>query len=210
MADRYAFIPVLGPAEPGEVKTAPEFVPDAAGQSGAYFWLDDRGEARLSGARRSVRGRLLARLRPLDPGRSSAHRRAGVLVPLVPELRVNGVRPLQLRVIQPGDLLATGSHHWLVARRHTPALEPPPPEIADSPCPVCGLELSAARTVVAHECGLFFHLDNPDGDPESETELNCFLTAGTCGQCRRPVTFEERLVPEPAAWRMGAGKGAKR
>jgi hypothetical protein len=64
--------------------------------------------------------------------------------------------------------------------------------------------------VVAHECGLFFHLENPDGDPESETELNCFLTASTCSQCRRPVRFAECFVPEPAEWRMVARNGAKR
>ena len=59
---------------------------------------------------------------------------------------------------------------------------------------------SSLRISCACVCGTYYHLQNPAGDPQSETELNCYLAAPFCInlKCGRPRQLLDQLIPDPA------------
>lgn len=110
-------------------------------------------------------------------------------------LQLNGVPVLPVASLEPGHLLAVGSHRWLVASLWKPTPRPAPLAVMNSDCPVCGAPLSAAP-VVQCPCGRYMHLEKPT-EPNDPQALNCYLLAGTCGLCGRPPSLEPSLLPEP-------------
>jgi len=116
------------------------------------------------------------------------------LIPRSRLLIVNGIRPMPLVALERGDLLAHGTHHWMVASLWVPVPITAPKSVAKRECPVCGAQLDMAP-VLQCSCGRYYHLEDPD-DPENPKKLNCYL-ASPCGLCRREPALEPRLVPEP-------------
>lgn len=144
-------------------------------------------------ARRSgSRGVVVAELRSLDSSAGAAW----WLTPRTPSLAVNGVPPLSLAALDPGDLLSIDSHWWWVSSLWRTEPGPAPPAVADRPCPVCGGPLKAAP-VCQCPCGRFFHLESPENTAD-EQALNCYL-AGPCGLCGRQPSLDPVLCPEPPA-----------
>lgn len=135
-----------------------------------------------------------ARLRVVSPC-SYALPPTAFLTPLSKDLYVNGARPFGLKLVKPGDMIALRRTHLLLVRRFRASPQVAPPELADKFCPVCGLLLSAASICMC-ACGVWSHLQNPAGDPSSETELNCFLASPSCS-CGRDKHLEEELIPNP-------------
>ena len=119
----------------------------------------------------------------------------GWLVSRSPRLAVNGIRPLWLGRLEPGDLFSYGSRHWLVVVEWTPEPQPAPPHLAERPCPVCGGPLGLAPTCQCPCGGPYCHLENPAA-PDDPKALNCYLRA-PCGSCKHEHTLQPTLVPEP-------------
>jgi len=111
------------------------------------------------------------------------------------QLTVNGIRPLSLCALEPGDLIAVKQEYWMVTVLWTPEPEPVPEKLADRDCPVCGGKLKLAP-VIPCACGRYYHLENPQ-EPDNTELLNCYLTSGACGMCHREPTLEQQLIPEP-------------
>lgn len=114
------------------------------------------------------------------------------LVPKSAVMELNGIRPLPLATIEPGDLLTAGNRCWLVTMLWTLQPAPAPEHVAARECPVCGGPLSLAP-VVRCPCGRYYHLEKPD-DPGDSQSLNCFLT-GPCGVCHREASLEPKFLP---------------
>jgi hypothetical protein len=109
-------------------------------------------------------------------------------------LMINGLRPLSLTILQPGDLLSIEDRQWLVVAEWTPEPQQAPAGVADRPCPVCAGALGLAQ-VVQCPCGRYTHLEKP-AEPGDPNALNCFLAA-RCSVCEREPTLEPRLIPQP-------------
>ena len=107
----------------------------------------------------------------------------------------NGVRPLPLAIVEPGDLLAVDDRRWLVTELWQPVPAPAPERIAEKECSVCGGRLKLAP-VIQCPCGRYYHLEHPEspGDPQA---LNCYLTAGMCGLCERKPSLTPQFLPPP-------------
>lgn len=110
-------------------------------------------------------------------------------------LAINGVPPLPLAALEPGDLLSVGPAWWLVTSPWAAEPQPAPEELSQRPCPVCGGALGLAP-VAQCTCGRYYHLESPGA--EGDDVLNCFLS-GPCGLCNRQPTLDEILWPEPPA-----------
>jgi hypothetical protein len=119
-------------------------------------------------------------------------------VPLDRGLRLNGLAPLGLRAMHPGDVLSFKGASLLLVRRFRPEPAPVPEPLAAKPCPVCGEELRAAPAC-ACECGSRMHLEAPEEGPESRRSLNCYLSVRICKKCGKETGLEERLIPEPGS-----------
>jgi hypothetical protein len=117
------------------------------------------------------------------------------LVPRHASLAINGVAPLPLAALEPGDLLSVGPAWWLVASLWEPEPGPAPAELAEKQCPVCGGALALAP-VCQCPCGRYYHLESPGASPADDEVLNCYL-AGPCGLCGRQPTLEPVLWPDP-------------
>src|SRR2546428_123367 len=91
-----------------------------------------------------------------------AHGAAWYLIPRHPGLQIDGLTPLGLVALQPGQLLTLGSVSWLITTQWQPQCEPTPAEVADKSCPVCGMPLQLAPTIECI-CGRRYHLEKPDG-----------------------------------------------
>jgi hypothetical protein len=154
---------------------------------------------------------LLARLRVVPP--ANAARPPGIVV--VPAsgalLLINGFQAFGLRVAKPGDLVSVvspGRADWLLVERLRVEPHPAPAALAAKPCSLCGLPLAEAPIATCACGGLHLHCQNPHGDPDSETELNCFLREETCSRCGRPRRLGEHLVPDPETLGWPAGAAA--
>jgi len=60
--------------------------------------------------------------------------------------------------------------------------------------------------VVQCACGRWTHLERPE-QPQSPDALNCYLAAGTCGDCGRAATLKPQIVPEPPEKLLPAAAG---
>jgi hypothetical protein len=170
---------------------------------GHVLRVDREGVARLNRSSRSSRtgrDRAVARIKVVDASRG-ALRSGLVIVPLVPDLRVNGLRPPGIKIASPGDVVACDQDAWMMVIRFVPELEPIPAEIATRACPTCGVALGEAEQGVRHVCGTWFHCERLDGDPRSPDEVNCYLGATTCPTCQWPLKPGVTWIPDPAAWR---------
>lgn len=114
------------------------------------------------------------------------------LVPHSRNVALNGVRPLSLAVVEPGDLLTAGTHRWLITTLWSPQSAPAPEAIKNRECPVCGGKLEVAP-VVRCPCGRYYHLEKPD-DPDNKDALNCYLS-GACSVCHRAPSLEPVFLP---------------
>lgn len=157
-------------------------------------WVTPRGELRPKPTRKRSKGRARPLLTLLcrDGG---APQPSWLMLPLDRDLLHNGVRPLPLAVLQPGDVLAVGEYRWFAAEVWQASPFPAPASVAERECPVCGGYLSAAN-VVQCPCGRYYHLEMPE-DPDNENALNCYLTAGECGLCHKEPSLEPQFLPTP-------------
>jgi len=177
-------------------------------QSGLGMWCDKDGTLRVSPLdghgrssgkptkRRSSRGRKGPRLAVTVKCVLEDSSAAWYGVPQTTDVGVNSLgRPFPLFRLEPGTLFSVGQHCWWVTEAWQLKPQPAPPEIAESPCPVCGSKLSVAPVVhcPGQNCGRWTHLEQPG----SEEALNCYLLSDKCGGCLHPTTLEPVLVPEP-------------
>jgi hypothetical protein len=178
---------------------------DHAPGAGAALVQDDDGdmavvEGDLAGLPGKVRGSVLAVLRIL-PRRQAAAPPEAVVVPAEggAPILLNGIRPLGLGVLGPGDVLSVGGENWLAVRRFRAEPGPAPPEVASKSCPVCGMALSLAACAM-HHCGVFMHFS---GGGEGSGDLDCYVRSSTCTACGGTIAAGEELIPDPAGvrWR---------
>ena len=210
MSNQLVLVPVLKQArEPGHANDNHEITTLTVKNSrseGHVLRVDPAGVARLNRSSRSSRSsrtgrhRAVARIKVVDASRG-ALRSGLVIVPLVPDLRVNGLRPPAIKVASPGDVLTCDKGAWVMVIRFVPELEPIPAEVATRACPTCGVALGEAEQGVRHVCGTWFHCERLDGDPRSPDEFNCYLGATTCPTCQWPLKPGATWIPDPTAWR---------
>lgn len=130
--------------------------------------------------------------------KSSGSKPSWLLIACSNCIGLNGQTPLlPITAIELGDLLTIEDRGWMVSSLWRPVPVDAPAELRDKPCPVCGGALGVAR-VVECTCGRWSHLENPD-DADDPKALNCFLTAGVCGECGRRASLEPQLVPDVPA-----------
>jgi hypothetical protein len=118
-----------------------------------------------------------------------------LMAPLSVGIMHNGIRPLPLAIIEPGDVIAFEDQTWLITElwRSTPG--PAPEKIAEKECSVCGGAMKLAN-VLQCPCGRYYHLEHPE-TPDDPTALNCYLTSGMCGLCGRKPSLEPQFLPVP-------------
>jgi hypothetical protein len=186
-------VPVGGAGAPRPVRVPPP----GAGAGTLSVRLGDDGSLTVTPARDADQAPQPGRCAPIAELkiRSTPLGLDWWLAPRHPSLAVNGVAPLPLAALEPGDLLSSGAAWWLVASLWTAEPRPAPAELAGRQCPVCGGPLSAAN-VCQCPCGRFYHLEAPDAG-DNEQVLNCYLAA-PCGLCGRQPTLEPTFWPEPA------------
>ena len=192
---RLTLLPVGPLAADPRSAPGPLSLPHAAGPvQGVGLWRDDGGTLRAATPAEDEAGswELLAEL----AARPTAAGPAWWLAPRCEALTINGAVPLPLAALEGGDLLAAGSHWWLVATEWAPEPMAAPADLADKPCPVCGGALKLAP-VCRCPCGRYYHLESPQ-TADGGQALNCDL-AGPCGLCGRRPSLEPVLFPEPPA-----------
>jgi hypothetical protein len=203
MASALGFVPVLhspGNGRSATINRPPVLVP--ADLPVLALLVDSQGELTVlpAGEATDLPGTLLAEV----AARTSGGTPAWWLAPRSASLLVNGLAPLALTLLAPGDLLAFAAHWWLTVSQWTPQPGPAPAEMAEKPCPVCGMPLNLAP-VAQCPCGRYYHLEKPEGNEEADA-LNCFL-AGPCRMCSRTPTLAPVLMPEPSAKLAGTVAG---
>jgi hypothetical protein len=114
------------------------------------------------------------------------------IAPRSQNLAINGLRPLPLAAIEPGDILSHGSFRWLVTNIWKPVPFTAPESIAERDCPICGGKLGLAP-IIRCPCGRFYHLERPDDLSDSQA-LNCYFP-GPCGVCHRTPGLDPDLLP---------------
>ncbi len=118
-----------------------------------------------------------------------------LLSPLSAAVMHNGIRPLSLTMIDPGDVLAVENQSWLTSELWRPIACEAPENIAEKECSVCGGALNLAP-VIQCPCGRYYHLERPE-TPDDPQALNCYLTAGMCGLCERKPSLDPQFLPVP-------------
>ncbi len=156
-------------------------------------WITKRGRLRSSPAQQvHETARRMARLLYRDAGHGNSQ---WLFAPLCDEVLHNGIRPLAIAIIEPGDVLALGEECWFASELWRPAPVPAPENIAEKECSVCGGPLKLAP-VIQCPCGRYYHLEHPE-TPDDPQALNCYLTAGMCGLCERKPSLEPQFLPTP-------------
>lgn len=164
-------------------------------ESPLVLWLTQRQELRISPAAKVLsKPHQIASLlyRPSANGNS-----LWLLTPLSDHVIHNGIRPLSLAILEPGDVLAFEHRSWLTSELWQPTPGPAPASVAEKECSVCGGPLHLAP-VIQCPCGRYYHLERPE-TPEDPQALNCYLTAGMCGLCERKPSLDPQFLPVPPA-----------
>jgi hypothetical protein len=205
MSNTLGFLPVIRPAgspSPAGAAILPVLVPLAVGSPMSLIADADGGlSVRPSSDVADEPGTLLAELK----SRPSNGSDGWWLAARSRRLTVNGLLPFALTLLSPGDLLAFDEHWWMTVSEWKAQTQPAPAEMAEKPCPVCGMALNIAP-VVQCPCGRFYHLENAEASDPAEV-LNCFL-AGPCRMCNRQPSLTPVLMPEPPAKLLGTPAGA--
>ncbi len=157
------------------------------------LWITKQGGLRISPAQK-VR-ETSRRMASLLHRESAGANPQWLLTPLSEELLHNGIRPLPLAIIEPGEVLAFEGQCWLTSELWQPTPAPAPEKIAEKECPVCGGALKLAP-VIQCPCGRYYHLEHPE-TPDDPQALNCYLTAGMCGLCERKPSLDPQFLPLP-------------
>ena len=161
-------------------------------ESPLILWVDRHARLRVSPAaklRRKDRG--IARLLYRESNANSKW----LFAPSSDGIVHNGIRPLPLAIVEPGDVLAFGKLSWLTSELWRPVPALAPEAVAEKECSVCGAALKLAA-VIQCPCGRYYHLERPE-QPDDPEALNCYLTAGMCGLCQRKPSLDPQFLPVP-------------
>jgi hypothetical protein len=163
------------------------------GETPMVFWMTKQNEMRVSPANQVRRkNNRFASLLYRESANSNSQ---WLLAPLSPRVMHNGIRPLSLTIVEPGDVLAFENQRWLTSELWRPSPAPAPEKIAEKECSVCGGALKLAP-VIQCPCGRSYHLEHPE-TPDDPQSLNCYLSAGMCGLCERKPSLDPQFLPVP-------------
>jgi len=199
MINRIEFLPVLGPPDRNG-SAGLNMVLGASGSSMESLVMDGEGNFSLvSSPPPGSPLEVVATFRCI-PGKSPSEIAQMYVVPSTPGFRLNGVAPVKMKAIKPGDLVTAFEKSWLVVRRFRPVPQEAPEEVRDKECYVCRNPLHIAK-VCRCLCPTFFHLEDPGGDSNGDG-LNCYLSLEHCPICGEEIHMGERLFPEPRSMRL--------
>jgi len=185
----------LRPGTPSASSSSPLLLisSDDCSEQPLTLCLSKKGELRASPGKKLRR--RTPRLGSLFYRESASGNSQWLLAPMSDRLIHNGIRPLPLAILEPGDVLACDEKSWLTSELWRPAPAAAPKNIGEKECSVCGGPLHFAP-VIQCPCGRFYHLERPE-DPDDPQALNCYLTAGMCGLCERKPSLDPQFLPIP-------------
>jgi hypothetical protein len=166
---------------------------DDCGETPLVLWMTKAGELRIDSAKQvRPKNNRLASLLYRESANSNSQ---WLLAPMSSRVMHNGIRPLSLAIIEPGDVLAFENQRWLTTELWRPIPAPAPQAVAEKECSVCAGPMKLAP-VIQCPCGRYYHLEHPD-NPDDPQALNCYLTAGMCGLCERKPSLDPQFLPLP-------------
>ncbi len=120
------------------------------------------------------------------------------------QVRVNGIRPLPMAVLETKDLIRLGPQSlFYLTERVTPYSGPPTDAMiaAGVRCAFCRLAFDKSTHILTHQCGLAFHDESEETHPEipESDRLQCASRLAVCLGCKTPLSREPYLVWDPAS-----------